>query len=80
LTDKCVTLKTEISKIDELELIEKSLNKDLDIFQIPKILPEEIKEMQTEVIKRKEYEYYCDYYRKYYMENIVSREEERRKE
>lgn len=75
-----MTLKTEISKIDELELIEKSLNKDLDIFQIPKILPEEIKEMQIEVLKRKEYEYYCEYFRKYFMENIVFIEEERRKE
>jgi hypothetical protein len=79
LTDHCISLKAEISRLDELELMEKSIRKDIDLFNIPKILPQEIKEMQAEVEKRKEYEFICDYYRKYFIDNILTKEEDRRK-
>ena len=36
--------------------------------------------MQIEVQKRKEYEYVCSYFRKFFVDNVMTREEERRKE
>lgn len=87
LTDHCILLKSEISKIDEQELIQKSLKKvfyekisrTLTSFQIPKILSSEMKEMQVEVMKRKEYEFVCLYYQNLFIDQIMNREEERRK-
>ena len=36
--------------------------------------------MQIEVQKRKEYEYVCSYFRKFFVDNVMTREEERRKD
>jgi hypothetical protein len=81
LDDQCGRLKKVLlDKLSELNLFNKSIESNLEIAELPKIVQSELSQIQEEIKKRKEFEFVFMRLMNFLNQNFLAEEEKRRNE
>jgi len=81
LDDECLKSKKEIiEKLSEIIFLKSTIENNIEVINIPKIFKKEIHEIESEIQKRKEFDFIFLTITNYLNNKLLTMEEKRRKE